>query len=231
MNLAAQTLGDLLGITREWLDDESKPYLWSDDALKRALNNAVREACLRARLLKDDAISRPELCRIPVKANQPRITFRREILVPRTGRMQSGGCQLWALTAESLDKLEPHWESDTCASTPRYMVMDLAQKTIHLYPTPSADDVLLLRVWRVPLDKELMQDTQDEPVIKLPDAQELCHWACYEAFIKKDAETQDTAKAGEHLATFEARFGSRPSLEEMARWADSPPRVRQSVFY
>lgn len=231
MNLAAQNLGDLLGVTREWLDDSVESFLWSDDELKRGINNAVREACLRARLLKDDAISRPELCRIPVRANQPRVSFRREILVPRTGRMQSGGCRLWAVTAESLDKLEPQWESDTCANTPRYMVMDLAQKTLHLYPTPAADDTLLLRVWRTPLDKELMKGARDEPVIKLPDAQELCHWACYEAFIKKDAETEDPAKAGEHLATFEARFGARPSLEEMARWADSPPRVRTGVYF
>lgn len=221
-----------MAVTREWLDDQKKPYLWPNESLTRGLNNAVREACLRARLLKDDSVSLPELCQIAVRAGQPRVKFAREILVPRNGRMLSGGCTIWALTAESMDRHRPHWETDgSNACQPEYMVMDLAQKTLHLYPTPAEDDTLLLRVWRTPLKKELLRNPDDEPVIELPDAQELCHWACYEALLNQDSETENDAKAATHLATFEQRFGSRPSLHDMARWADSPPRIRRAVMF
>jgi hypothetical protein len=226
-------LKGLLAVTREWLDDQEKPYLWETASLARAVNNAVREACLRARLLKDDAISLPELCRITVRAGQPRVRFAPEILVPRSGRMESGGCRLWALPAESMDRLRPHWDDDTTntGSQPEFAVMDLAQKTLHLYPTPATADTLLLRVWRMPLEKERMRNPQDTPVIKLPDDQELCHWACYEALLNPDAELSNPVKAGDHLAMFEQRFGSRPSLHDMARWADSPPRVRRAMMF
>jgi len=71
----------------------------------------------------------------------------------------------------------------------------------------------------------------DEPVIALPDPEELCHWAAYECYMVKDAETLDAAAAATELALFEQRFGSRPSLHDMARWADSPPRVRHAHLF
>lgn len=224
----------LLSALREMLDDEKKPYLWANETLLRKLNNAVREACLRARLLKDDEHSQPALCRIPVSTGNAYLRHRHEILVVRNGRLASKGCKLWALTAESMDRWRPEWESqDETASTPEVMVMDLAQKTLRLWPTPSADDTLYLRVWRVPLPEEKLRldDDRSGPVINIPDAEELCHWAAYEALMMPDAELENKGAASDHLALFEQRFGARPSLHEMARWADSPPRIRTAVFF
>lgn len=225
-------LGDLRAVVREMLDDQSEPYLWSDETLNRYLNNAVREACIRARLLKDDADSMPSLCQYPVTAGQPIIKLKREILVVRTGMLDGSCHKLWALTGESMDRHCPTWQSTTQQpGTPQYMVMDLAQKTLRLYPTADVSGLLRIRAWRMPLDKELMATDAAEPVIALPDPEEFKHWVAHEAYLKKDSETFDATRSSTHLALFEQRFGSRPTLHDMARWADSPARVRHAVTF
>ena len=224
-------LGELRASLREMLNDVAEPQLWPDDTLNRYLNNAVREACIRARLLKDDADSLPTLCQLNFDAGQTRIKHAKEILVVRSGAIDGQCGQLWAMTAESLDRREPGWDSSGEIGPPRYVVMDLAQKTLRLFPTPDVAGVLRLRVWRVPLDKELMARNDAVPVIALPDPEELRHWAAHEAYLVKDPDANDDRRSANHLGLFEQRFGARPSLHEMARWADSPPRVRHAHMF
>lgn len=225
-------LGELRCALRELLSDVVQPYLWCDDTLNRYLNNAVREACIRARLLKDDSDSLPRLCVITVTPGQPIIKLQPEVLVVRSGALDSEQSKLWSVTSESLDRYMPMWESQFMApGTPGFMVMDLAQKTLRLVPTPTTTDTLRLRVWRAPLDKDLMRMDDDEPVIQLPDIEELKHWAAHEAYLKKDGESPDANRSATHLELFEQRFGARPSLHEMARWADSPPRIRRTTMF
>lgn len=224
-------LRELRASLREMLDDIAEPQLWTDDTLDRYLNNAVREACIRARLLKDDADSSPKLCTINFDAGQARIKHANEVLVIRSGAIDGQCHKLWALTADSLDRREPSWDSSDEVGTPRYLVMDLTQKTVRLFPAPEVAGVLRLRVWRVPLESERMIKPNDEPVIVLPDPEELRHWAAHEAYLIKDPDANDLERSGNHLTLFEQRFGSRPSLHDMARWADSPPRVRHAHMF
>lgn len=225
-------LGDLLKSCRELLGDEAQPYLWDDSELTRFLNNGVREACLRARLLKDDALSLPEICVLSLPANQPIVRYHRDILVVRSGHLLGATHKLWSLTSESMDRHRPNWESDSQQpGQPRYLIMDLAQKTLRIFPVPDQDYTLNIRVWRMPREKELMRNKGDCPVIHLPDPEELKHWVAHEAEMRKDSESEDAQRSGQHLALFEQRFGPRPSLHEMARWADSPPRVRHAHLF
>jgi hypothetical protein len=224
-------LGELRAATRTLMGDLAQPYLWEDADIDRRLNNAVREACLRARLLKDDADSLPALCSLPITAGQAIVAYNAAILVVRSGVLVGSCRKLWALSAESMDRQEPNWDTNTCTGTPEYMVMDLTQKTLRLYPTPDTSTTLRLRVWRMPLATDLMESDTDEPVIQIPDVEELCHWAASECYMVNDAELRSEAKSGEQLALFEQRFGSRPSLHDMARWADSPSRVRHAHMF
>lgn len=225
-------LKELRGALREMLGDQTGPYLWPDAQLNRYLNNAVREACLRARLLKDDADSRPRLCNIGVDPSQPFIHIDPSILVVRSGSVTVPQTEkLWALSADSMDKLYPDWDTYTQPGTPRYMVMDLTQKTLRLHPKPAVATTLRLRVWRVPMKSEQMKDDDDCSIVHLPDDEELCHWAASEAFMVNDSELRSETKAAMHLQLFEQRFGSRPTLHDMARWADSPPRVRLAHMF
>lgn len=221
-------LVDFLLVIREMLDDEVEPQLWSDDTLTRYLNNAVREACIRARLLKVDAVGDPATCVIPIDPIAGgRLKFDSSILVPRNGSIVGATHKLHAVASYDMDKIHPGWdEAREEAGTPHFMVLDLAQKSIQLWPKPDRVMTLHLRAWRVPRGDELLVDDDDEPVIDIPDIEELRHWVAHEAYLKKDADANAEDSSGTHLSLFEQRFGTRPSLMEMARWADSPPRVR-----
>src|SRR5574337_1186558 len=161
--------GELLQACREMLNDLAPPYGWDDAQLVRYLNNAVGEACLRARLLKDDVSTRPDLCVYPVVAGESLVRLRPEVIVVRRG----------------------------------------------------------------PLARERLRvdDPKGAPVVDVPNIEELKHWVGHEAYLTADGERNDPAASALHLQLFENRFGARPTLHEMARWADSPPRVRYAPMY
>lgn len=227
-------LGALLTATRELLDDTVEPYQWSDESLVRKLNNAVREVCLRARLLKDDEVSCPELCRVPLTTGQAMTCYAPEILVVRHARLESTHRKVWALTAESMDATRGRWQDENqTPGEPTFMVMDLSQKSLRLHPVPARDDTLNLRVWRVPREKEQLSASARErgPVVQIPNIEDLKHWVAHEAYQGRDGETENPQASADQLALFEAAFGARPTLHDMARWADSPPRVRHGHFF
>lgn len=225
-------LGELCAATRTMLDDLVEPYLWPTADIQRRLNNAVREACLRARLLRVNADTNPKRCMVSVAAGSKLIHFDPTILVVRGATVASAAQPLRLASTDDMDAMEPGWDAGrACSGNPRVAVMDIAQKTLQLWPTPAANITLRLRVWCVPAKHEQMHVRDDEPAVALPDAEELCHWAAHECYMVRDAETFDPQAAAEHLQVFTARFGERPSLHEMARWADTPPRVRLAHMF
>jgi hypothetical protein len=70
------TLGDLLSLARTLLRDKQEPYFWSDAELTEFANEAVDEACTRARLIetKFNLAVLPGVDQYTVPANIQRIT-------------------------------------------------------------------------------------------------------------------------------------------------------------
>jgi hypothetical protein len=225
-------LQDLLAALRATLDDDSGVALYSDADLTRFLNNAVREACLRTRGIKDDAESNPALCEIALVAGTARYAHDATILVVRSAIVEGASQRLYPLTARAMDQRCPGWDNgDAPTGTPEFLITDLEAKSLRLYPTPDASGVLRLRVWRAPSEDEAMETEGDEPVLALPDQENLIHWAAHEAYLKKDGEKYDPERAAAHETLFTQRFGPRPSAHDMARWADSPPSVRRAQTF
>lgn len=210
-------LGQLVNAVRDLLDDHSQPPLYGDDELTRYLNNAVAEACLRARLLQDDTSA---LTQLPVTAGTASYKFNPAIFGLQAVHLSGRREPLIRCTAAYLDREAPGWRHmPPPPSAPRFVVLDLQQRTLVLYPTPDADGTLFLRVWRQPIEVERMEEDDDEPVVVLTDAEQLKHWACYEAFMKKDSELYDADKAAQHLQLFTDRFGDRPSEHALMLWS------------
>ncbi len=228
-------LQDLTDATRQMLDDVAEPYLWSDDVLHRFANNAVREVCIRARLLRDDAVSSPAICRVTVPVTaKGRFKLDPSVIALRAATLDDGHYKLWAVSSHDMDRREPGWDGGLAESgRPLFIVMDLEQKAVQLYPIPAGDVMVNLRVWRVPTPDEQMsdEDGHGEPAVEIPDAEELKHWIAHEAYLIRDEDANNPDLSARHLAIFEERFGRRPSFHDMARWADSPPRRRSSTTF
>lgn len=227
-------LKDLIALVRRDLDDLVQPYLYEDEELAGWLNQAVLEAAIRARLIKDDATSNPGLCAIALTAGNQVVALDPSIFVVRHATLTGAYQPLKRVTSKTLDRLEPGWDqrpADSLGSEPKYLVLDLAQGEARLWPPPAASGTLHLRVWRKPLEAELMEVADDEPAVRITDPQALKDWALRCAYLVKDSELYDPERAATHEGIFEARFGPRPTEHALQRWLDNPPSAPRGHFF
>lgn len=228
------TLEELIGHCRRDLDDMATPYLYSDEELTGWLNQAVLEAAIRARLIKDDARTNPALCALAVTAGAPDIAISDDIFVVRHAFIEGAPRPLYRVTTKTLDRLEPGWDQlvpADIAGEPKYLVMDVSQGIVRLHPPSATAGELHLRVWRKPTDAERMEVPTDEPAIRITDPETLKHWALRCAFLVKDSELYDTERAEQQEGIFEARFGPRPTEHALQRWLDNPPTAPRGHFF
>lgn len=213
-------LSQLRDAVRDALDDNSNPPLYPDAELDRYLNNAVAEACLRARLYQDDS---SDLTRIPLEVGVARYALDPCIFAVRAVHVSGRTRPVVRTTSARLDDLCPGWShlAQTNA-TPEYAVFDVQQKTLTLHPPPANGGTLYLRVWRQPSEAERMEDDGDEPAVLLTSPETLKHWALHEAYLKKDSELYDADKSGAHLGLFVDRYGERPNEHTLTLWSTQP---------
>lgn len=213
-------LSQLREAVRQALDDTSDPPLYEDAELDRFANNAVAEACLRARLKQDD---HSPLTRIALVAGTARYPLNPCIFAVRAVHVTGRKHPIVRTTAHRLDALVPGWSHEAqTAGVPEYAVFDVQQKTLTLHPPPATDGTLYLRVWRQPSETELMEDDGDEPAVLLTSPETLKHWVLHEAYLKKDSELYDADKAATHLGLFADRYGERPNEHTLTLWSTQP---------
>lgn len=214
------TLDEMTCRFRDRADDAADPPLYDDDTVRGWLNEAVTEACIRARLIFD---TNSPFCQIPIVADQavyaldPSIiqiadmwlTNRRRILegtdqsaldrgsmLPRWRRTHRYHCaELWGR----------NWR--TWKGIPYYFIQDNLR--LQLVPIPTEADTLNLSVYRIPTETEVMDAPAEEPVIAAQWHERLIDWALFRAYDKKDGEENDDARATIALARFEESFGKR----------------------
>lgn len=196
----------LKALTRELADDTvagGGAELWTDDFLEEKLNEAEREACIRAKLLQDIEAPVAELeltegdrifalSPLVIDVLNAKIDGRREEVDPVAiehiwaGVSGGGWPTAFALMGEP------------SSSTGRKIVFDRA--------VPQ-DATLKMLVHRFPL--EPMADDADEPEIAPQHHDALPYWALYLAFLKRDIDAEDPERAERFRKMFEARFGIR----------------------
>lgn len=196
------TLAEMIQAAREdYLHDTVKPYLWSDDQIRRALNSALTDACRRARLIVDAStfaltFDGPD----PVQLDE------RVILLRRVATLD--GRTLRRASIKDLDAGRPGWETER-SPTPTHYVVDAGSGSMRLFP--AADEgfpvEVQLTVVREPLGP--MVEDGDRPEIPPRYHGGLVHGACKRLFQIPDGETEDQRKAAYHEAEFELEFGKR----------------------
>lgn len=210
-------LRDLEAACRDRLDDWGKPYLWSTEFLTRALNRAVFEACRRSMLIFDEAT--PDVCRIDVVAGSRVYALHPRVLAVMSARLDSTAEELGRdPSVLQLDSAHPMWRSLT--GTPTGFAT--LRQFVYLNRTPSEDDALSIRVYRLPLDTEAMSALLDEPPVPEEFHEDLTHWALYKAFRKRDSEAYSIKDSDDELDKFEKAFGKAPSARDANAMRDNP---------
>lgn len=198
------TVAEFIERFRLEMADNAAPYLWSDEEIVAYLNDAVNEACLRARLIEDSAT--PAVCVLPLVAGQSTYELHKAVFDIR--RVTFNGKALGMSSVEAEDENDLTWESRKGSEPLRVIVS--GTNRIRVVPEPTEPVSLGLTVYRTPL-KDLSADIDSaSPEIPLVYHPRLKDWAYRCAYLKQDAEAFDKSAADDFEARFERSFGVRP---------------------
>lgn len=199
------TLADLRGDARLRLDDGVVPYLWSDAELDAWINEAIREASLRAGLNR-------QKIEIDITAAESECTLGESIVYVHRARLVSGNRVLDRTSRDDLDSCRTGWEAAT--GSPRAFFIE--GNTLTLYPTPIAADTLELRAECYP---DLLEADSDEVAFESHDVWPLLEWVIYRAAQKRDADSI-LPNPDQYDSAFTRRFGPRPSARTRRGWQE-----------
>lgn len=210
-------LGELRTAARLRLDDTEQDYLWSDDELNSFINEAVNEACIRARLNIDSTT--PDVAEVNVIADTSQYELHDSVFFIERAYLETTKRALSKTSFHELDLMDPAWQDNT--GDPTHYIMDVDHFTtdgalsnrLTLYPSPVKDEVLRLTTYRLPLEDMVLD--ADEPEIPRFHHSYLVDWACFRAYAKQDADTLSVDRALRFEQEFERRFGPRPEARRI----------------
>lgn len=202
------TLEDLIRRFRVLSLDNATPPFWADEDVTDWLNEAQNEACIRARLIREDELA--AVCSI---ALTPGIhTYALSPLVYEIISMwvkpASGINRPVTLRSrEWLNHHLPEWRE--CTRPAEIAIQD--DTTVRIVGTVEVGDTLELECYRLPL-RPMANDT-DKPEIHTMHHGHLVQWALHRAFGVPDADSFDPTKSARAEAEFTKYFGIRPDAD------------------
>lgn len=220
-------VADFIEAFRDQVTDHAVPPFWSDAQIVRYLNEAVQEACERAKLIEDRLT--PAVCSVTLVPDVA--TYQLHASVFEIKRAILRGRPLDETSVEDMDADCTGWES--LKGLPRAYIFEQASgarpASIRLVRIPTQADTLALTVFRGAL-KPLSADIDTaKPEIPERFHERLMDWVLHRAYLKQDADTFDPDKAAVSLALFVQAFGERPDANVQRKRRDKrPPLVRMS---
>ena len=208
------TLEDLIRRFRTLAVDKVQPYLFADEDVTDWLNDGQRQACIRGRLLREDA--NPAVCEIALTPGQRTYPLHKSVyeiinarIVPVSGRSRP----VFLASREWMDENMPDWRDEQGPA--EFAIQD--DTSIRVSGAVTAGDKLAIECYRTPL-KMLANDT-DKPEIHEAHHEHLIQWALHKAFSVVDADTFDPQRSDRSEAAFTNYFGRMPDsdLRRMTR--------------
>lgn len=212
-------LGQLRAEFRRLMLDAVAPYLWSDAEIDAYINESVREAAIRAKLIQDETTD--AVCKLDLVANTSTYTLHPTICGIYRIKIDGAANPLWRKSREEMDVQYPGWETQT--GDPQIFTELNDTSRLRIVPTPYQNGVARLVVWRLPL-ADMVVDA-DIPEIHEKHHYRLIDWARRCAYLKQDSETFDAAAAQRYEALFEASFGVRPDANVQRKRRENRSRV------
>lgn len=212
------TLEQLINQFRLMANDRIAPYFWSDADITHFLNEAEREAALRARLLLSET-------RIPVTAGAAIYSIGKMFELEKPAFVSEGKTTALQLASQSfINEAYPDWTQKKGA--PVYAMV--ANGWLRLFPEPMTDGEVVAHGYSMP-ENELAAPA-DTPEIREQYHGELVSWALYRAFSIPDSETFDPSKSALGLREFEIVFGLKPSANIRQSARENLPQTNK-VFW
>jgi len=186
------TPSELLVLFRLEVDDAAEPFLWSDMEFGYYLNDAQD---VHIRLTGGIADRTSPLTKVIYKAGDQFVKYDPRILHIKGAWDEANQ----VLTIKNIDNFERGLD-DGRTGPIQFLITDVEEGKVQLYPIPAAAGWIKLYVYRRPL-----QDiTAQSEALEVP-AQfhlNLLNWVKYKAYLKQDVETFNTSRADEFKTAF-----------------------------
>jgi len=208
------TLEALIARFRTLAGDTSTPPFWSDADVTAWINEAEREAALRARLIRSSET-------ISLAAGGREIDAPEGLTEVRYAEARLGDVSfpLHQVGYDDLDLARPGWRSNV--DQPSDFVHD--EKTIVFGCVANQDYEIHIEFYRLPSDDMAADD--DEPEIHSRHHLQLLHWVEHVAFGIPDADMMDVQRSNSSEGRFDRYFGKRPDASTRRRQnANTPHR-------
>jgi hypothetical protein len=244
VTLFRQEVDDLPGDTVSdvnWKNDDTG-LLWSNQEAVRYANRAVAEYCFRNPVLDSNVettVTHVTWGTVPLD----RRPYSGKILSIRRAKfVETASGDEHILQKRTLqwmdDYVGPNWHLEGAAGpqgTPKWYVEDHDRREICLYPVPEVAGVVHLTVDRLPIQNmEWTRRHLDGP----KDIDEYHHldlidYMVYQAYLKRDAETENPELAKAALDRFTMNVGERPDarLLRVRRRERNYPRRARAVWF
>lgn len=194
---------------RTRVDDRAEPQLWTDADADAFLNEAVREAAVRARLFRDETT--PAVCQVALVAGQTRYPLDSRVIEVIHARINGENDDLF----RNVNGAFRGWQYGTGTADEYAVVREGANLVLVLDRAPPAAPAIITRVdlavYRLPLN-DMVADT-DPCELPLELQFPMLHWAAYLSFDTPNSDQTDTKRRDDAEAAFEKAFGERVSAD------------------
>ena len=208
------TLQDLIRRFRVMARDQAEPPLFAEEDITDWLNDAQAQACVRGRLLLEDA--NDSVCKIAVEAGQHSYKLHPKLYeIVRLDYFPAGSARslpVKLVSREWLDSRYPDWrEREHFFGGVMYAMQ--GDTRLRLAPVPAGPGLLRIEGYRLPLQAMDPADPQAAPEIHEAHHEHLVQWALHRAFSIPDADGFDPQRAKAAEEAFTAYFGLLPDAD------------------
>lgn len=204
-------LSELIRKFRVAAFDMEQPYLFADEDITDWLNDAVKEAAIRGRLIHDSTTT--GVCTISTQPNVSVYALHESLYEIDSIHWLSAddpynANPLCLISQEEMGDIWHDWRTRE-PDSPEYAIQH--DTNIRLVPAPREAGVITLEGYRTPL-VPMVLDT-DRPEINIIHHEYLIQWALHKGFGIPDSEVFDMNRSALAEQEFTDYFGMRPDSD------------------
>ena len=216
-------LSELIRRFRVAAFDNEQPYLFADEDITDWLNDAVKEAAIRGRLIHDSTTT--GVCAIATVPNVSIYALHESLYEIDSLRWVSTVSPersepIYLTSQEDMGGIWHDWRTRE-PNSPEYAIQH--DTNIRLVPVPRDAGTLHIEGYRVPL-VPMTLDT-DRPEINIIHHEYLIHWALHKGFGIPDSEVFDMNRSALAEQEFTDYFGMRPDSDLRRITREDVPHV------
>ena len=204
-------LSELIRKFRVAAFDNEQPYLFADEDITDWLNDAVKEAAIRGRLIHDSTTT--GVCTISTAPNVSVYALHESLYEIDSIHWLNADdpYRVNPLSLISQEDMADRWHDWRTRepNSPEYAIQH--DTNIRLVPAPNVAGVLHIEGYRIPL-APMVLDT-DRPEINIIHHEYLIQWALHKGFGIPDSEVFDMNRSALAEQEFTDYFGARPDSD------------------